>query len=98
MQSDIMQPQKGPQSVSNSTPVAQAPTQQPSQPVNMDIKVESPKKPAEVPNTSNQPTNAPKKKEKSGSNMGIIVVACLICATFVGLAIYLKMQSAPVEN
>lgn len=97
MQSDIMQPQKRPQSVTNSVPVAQAPSQ-PNQPVSMDIKTDPPKKPVEAQRTPSQPTNTPKKKEKSRSNIGVIIVACLICAALVGLAIYVKIQNTPVPQ
>ena len=102
MQSDIMQPQKNTQTVTNSVPVAQAPSQpdtQLRQPVNMDIKAEQPKKQVQPQATSQQqPTNVPKKKEKPRSNIGIIIVACLVCAALVGLAIYVKIQNTPVPQ
>ncbi|MEK9196006.1 MAG: hypothetical protein AAB914_01420 [Patescibacteria group bacterium] len=97
MQSDIMQPQKKSQPMTNSVPVAQAPiqqNQQPSQPVNMDIKAEHPQKLVEQNNAPQTPVKKVKREKKTKYNVGIIIVAVIICALLAGLAVYLQLNRA----
>lgn len=73
-------------------PAVQSTAQVAKQPV-MDIK--KPDTPDQKPqNSKDKKSEQPKKvsKNKTSSNFGIIFVACLICASLVGLAIYIQLQ------